>query len=307
MNSKQGLVRSARVWSAVLLCCSALVPDASALDNRDPNVLLHVDGGAVSADIQAAPLVEVARALKLKTGVTLHFPAPQMKNQVITTRFEKLALVAALQAILKNTNYALVTGPTKQGGNIQVYVYSQLPGHASNYSPVAGETEVAGQAADPASQSAGTQPEDRREPPAPPEVFDGDPAVRVRELEGRVAADGPQSLALILTATHDADPLVRSASEQLLLNDLRHVVPRETLSTIALSSERADLRLQALEVLAARQDQVHYARMTLDGALRDPDHTVRQRAEALLLELSASEPELSPSQGRAKPKTRSPR
>jgi hypothetical protein len=73
MNSKQGLTRSAGVRSAMLLCCSALVPDAGALDNGDPNLLLHVDGGSVSADIRAEPLVEVARALELKTGVTIHY------------------------------------------------------------------------------------------------------------------------------------------------------------------------------------------------------------------------------------------
>jgi hypothetical protein len=122
MNSKQGLTRSAGVRSAMLLCCSALVPDAGALDNGDPNLLLHVDGGSVSADIRAEPLVEVARALELKTGVTIHFPAPQVKDQVITARFENLALEAALRAILKNTNYVMFAEPTEQGVSIQVYV-----------------------------------------------------------------------------------------------------------------------------------------------------------------------------------------
>src|SRR5262245_61277701 len=111
MNRKQGLTRSASVWSAVLLWCSALVPDARVLAQGDPNVFLHVDGGAVSADIRAEPLVKVVRALELKTGVTMHFPALQVKDQVITARFEKLALVAALRAIFENTNYAIVTGP----------------------------------------------------------------------------------------------------------------------------------------------------------------------------------------------------
>ena len=73
MNRKRGLARSAGVRSAVLLCCSALVPSAGALDNGDPNLLLHVDGSSVSADIRAEPLGEVARALKLKTGATIHF------------------------------------------------------------------------------------------------------------------------------------------------------------------------------------------------------------------------------------------
>src|SRR4051794_22693873 len=131
MDRKKGLARSASVWSAVLLCCSVLVPDARALAQGNPKVLLHVDGGAVSADLRAQPLVEVVRALELKTGVTMHFPALQVKDQAITVRFEKLALVAALRAIFENTNYAIVTGPTEQGVGIQVYVYPKHPGEAS--------------------------------------------------------------------------------------------------------------------------------------------------------------------------------
>lgn len=272
----------------MLLCCSALVADAGALENGNPHLLLQVDGGSVSADIRAESLVEVARALALKAGVTIHFPAPQMKDRVITAQFEKLALEAALRVILKNTNYAMVAGPTEQGVGIQVYVYPSLPENASNRSPVAGETDVAGQAPDPAPQSAGTQSMDPTEAPAPPEVFDPDPTVRLRELRGTVASYGPQSLALVLATAQDSDPLVRSASEQLLLNDLRDVVPKETLSTIALTSQRADIRLQAMEALAERQDQSHHARMTLESALRDTDHQVQQRAESLLLELSES-------------------
>jgi hypothetical protein len=226
----------------------------------------------------------------------MHFLAPEVQEQVITVRFEKLALEAALRALLKHTNYAIVTGPTAQSGGIQVYVYPKLPGGASQPSPVAGATEETGPASPPAPQSAGTRAEEPREPPAPPEVVDPDPVVRVRELEETVAASGPQSLALLFAAAHDADPLVRSAAEQLLLNDLRHSVPKETLATIALSSERADHRLQALEALAERQEQAPYARMTLDGALHDPNPAVRQRAEALLLKLSASEPALATSQ-----------
>src|SRR5690349_13410251 len=112
MNRKQGLIRSASVWSAVLLGWSALVSDARALALEDPNVFLQVDGSAVSADIKAKPLGEVVRALELKTGVTIHFPAFQVKDQVITVRFEKLALIAALRALFERTNYAIITGPT---------------------------------------------------------------------------------------------------------------------------------------------------------------------------------------------------
>ena len=132
----------------MLLCCSALVPSAGALDNGDPNLVLHIDGGSVSADIRAEPLVEVARALKLKTGATIYFLAPQVKDQVITAQFKNLALDVALRAILKYTNYAMVARPTEQGAGIQVYVYPDFSEGASNHGPVAGEKNGVGQAPD---------------------------------------------------------------------------------------------------------------------------------------------------------------
>jgi hypothetical protein len=115
-----------------------------------------------------------------------------------------------------------------------------------------------------------------------------------------------QSLGIVLAAAQDADPLVRAASAQLLLTELRHVVPPEIFSIIAQTSERADLRLHALEALAERQEQASYTRMTLDGALHDPDSEVRQRAAALLRELATPAPAVSTRQGRAQPAARGP-
>jgi hypothetical protein len=144
------------------------------------------------------------------------------------------------------------------------------------------------------------------EPPAPREESDPDPAVRVRELEGTVASYGAQSLGIVLAAGQDADPLVRAAATQLLFTELRPVVPPEIFATIARTSERADLRLQALEALAERQEQAPSARMTFDGALHDPDPGVRQRAAALLQALSTSAPAVSTRPGRAQPEAKRP-
>jgi hypothetical protein len=124
------------------------------------------------------------------------------------------------------------------------------------------------------------------EVPTPSDVFNPDPAGRGEELKDAVASDGPQSLALVLAAAQDPNVVVRAASEQLLLNDLRDVVPRETLSTMALTSKRADIRLQALEALAERQQESRYVVMTLESARRDADPKVKQRAEDLLIKLS---------------------
>lgn len=277
--------------SAVLLYCSAIIiPSAVALDNKDATLSLQVADNSVSADIREAPLAEIARALEMKTGVTFHFQAPQVKDQEITVRFKNVALEAALRAILEKTSYAMATKPTKQGVDIQVYVYSEISKSASTHGRLAAsEIDVAGQAPDPTPQHAEAQPEDPIELPRPSDVFDPDPAVRARELEEIVAIHGPQSLAVVLAAAQDPDAQMRTVSVDLLLNDLRDVIPREDLATIAYRSEHPDIRLQALEALAEREDWLDHAHMTLDSALHDTDPQVQQRAEELLLELSKSE------------------
>lgn len=292
MNRTKGVVRSATVRCAMLLFCNVFIPGAHALDAGNSTLSLHVAAESVSADIKEARLVDVARALQLKTDATFYFQRPQVKDQIITARFENLPLEAALSVILEQTNHAVIA---EQDAGIHVYIYSEVSEDIATNRLVLDETAVDGQSLNVTSQLAETQAEDPQtedltEMPTPPDVFDSDPAVRARELEGIVAADGPQSLAIVLAAAQDPDVLLRSTSVRLLLNDLRDAVPREDLTRIAHRSDYPDIRLQALEALAEREDWPNHARMTLDGALRDSDPLIQRRAEELLLELSESEP-----------------
>ncbi|MGI9304684.1 MAG: HEAT repeat domain-containing protein [Gammaproteobacteria bacterium] len=282
MNSKQGLVQCC--LGIMVFYCSSLVADV------DSHMVLHFEDGFVSANISAEPLAEVARELEVKTGTAIHFQTSEAMEQAINVQFENLTLEAALRTILENTNYAMVTGSSEQGHGIQVYVHglsiSSLPGNASSESNVAVPEIIPER-----SQASALDP---TQLPAPPDVFNSDPTIRSQDLEGQVALYGPESLGLVLAGAEDSDALVRSTAEQLLLNNLRDVVPRGTLSTIALRSERAENRLQALEALAERKDELRHVRMTLDGALRDADPQVRQRAEDLLRELPEAEPASMP-------------
>lgn len=290
MRSKKRLARSASIRIAMLLCCSAIIPRLAALDKMDTTLLLQVAGGSVSADIRKAPLADVARELKMKTGATIHFQGSQLKDQLITAKFENVALEAALRAILENSSYVMITEPTEHVVGIQVYVYSKISEGASTEGLLAAsERNMARQALDQTPQQAEVRPEN---PTAlPPPVFNSDPAVRVNELEELVATQGPQSLAVVLAAVQDPDAEVRTKSADLLLNDLRDVVPRGDLATIAFRSERPEIRLQALEAMVEREDWSDHAHMTLDGMLHDTDPQIQQRAEELLLELSRSKPD----------------
>lgn len=285
MSRKKSQWGRASVCGAMLLCCSALAPTVAALDYGGARLSLRVDGDFVSANIRAMPLAEVARALEMQTDVAIHLRSSKLKDQEITARFENLNLEAALRDILKDTSYAMAPGPTERGVGIQVYVYSRLSGSASGHGLTTSETGADEKASYRQSQLAETRPKDATEIPVPPEAHP-DPAVRVLDLEDAVATYGPQSLPLVLAGVQDPDPAVRAASEELLLNDLHDAVPRATLSKMALTSQRADIRMRALEALAERRDELRYVRMTLDSARRDSDPEVQQRAEDLLLELS---------------------
>lgn len=283
MNIQQSLVIG-------LLCCSTSITDTNALDTENSTVLFDVDGDSVSADIKAKPLSEVALSLSLIADVKMHFAVPRVRDQVITARFEKLALEAALRTILKNTNYAMVAGKSEPEAGIQVYIYPNGSEVTASEHPPANETAMASSASSSITQEVNVIPADPSEVPPPPISADPDPAVRLQELENIVAAHGPQSLAQVLAVAQDLDPKMRSAAERLLLNDLRGVVPKEILSKIALTSEQADTRLQALEALAELHDQPNYVRMTLESAQHDTDIEVQQHAQNLLQKFSEQKP-----------------
>ncbi len=59
---------------------------------------------------------------------------------------------------------------------------------------------------------------------------------------------------------------------------------------MAMTSDHAEVRQQALEVMATERKDPEYTRITLDSALRDADPGVRQRAAELLGQLSESKP-----------------
>lgn len=286
MNHNRSLVRTLFMLSLILPWSGAFATETEAPDVKmDSDLLLQFEGDVVSANIQDKPLSEVAQVLKVKAGVIIRFQTLELKQHIISVKFDKLALKKALRTILKDMNYAMITALTEQGSNIQIHVTSKL-----DESESVSQRELAATKSDvgepPSEEELEIGPLSPEDLPAPPEVFDPDPAARSRELENAVALYGPESLPVVLAASSDPDAGVRDKSEQLLLNELSEAVPKETLATIAMTSESTDNRVQALEALVELEGQANYARMTLDSALRDPDTRVQQRAQALLQELS---------------------
>jgi hypothetical protein len=287
MAPVKSLARTVCILAVLLVLLGTAIDGAEGSQSAGPKMLLQVTGDSVSADIKGAPLAEVARALERKIGARIHFSAPWMKRQVVNARFEGLTPEAALQAILEGSSYALVAHSASGWDGMQIYLCATPPPNATDRDVALRETRVEASESDLEPQTA-SRPE--RDPPAPPDAVDPDPAVRTLELQGAVASYGQQSLPLVLAGIQDTDAAVRSAAERLLLDDLRDLVPKEILSRMALSSEHAEVRLQALEMMATERKDLEYTRITLDSALRDADPGVRQRAAELLGQLSEPNP-----------------
>jgi hypothetical protein len=285
MRSVNRLPGRAGIRAALLLILGIAVDGAEASQDGNPKLLLQVEGDSVSADIRGVSLAELARAVERKIGARIHFAAPWMKGQRVNARFAGLTPERAVQSLLAGNSYALVRPAADGKDGMQIYLCSSPPASDGHREVATREASPHDGPLDPESWSKSHLPADPRDPPSPPDEFDPDPASRTFQLQAAVAAHGQQSLPLILAGTQDTDTSVRSASERLLLDGLRNVVPKEVLSRMALTSDDADVRQQALEVIAAERNDPEYARITLDSALRDADPGVQQRARELLEQL----------------------
>jgi len=293
MKAKLSVRKGITFCSAMLLCCFASRPVLADADGLASGMSLYMNGNSLNADIRAKPLSQVARALENKTGIAIQFRAPGMDDLAITVRFEGLAPRAAVKAILKDASYAIVSKPSSDAGdqktNLRVLVYSVIPDTVSEHRPRDDERDELAEAPDLVSGLTGSGSEGPPDFADLPHAFDLDPAVRVSELEQAVGTPDSESLSLALASAHDADSEVRQTSEELLLNELRDLAPKEALSMMAGTSERTETRVRALEALAGRGKDLRHTRMTLDGALHDSDPVVRQRAKELLLDLEHAE------------------
>jgi hypothetical protein len=103
-----------------------------------------------------------------------------------------------------------------------------------------------------------------------------EPVNQIAELQAQVDEHGEDSLPLIIESLMDENVLVRAASVNLLLNDLREVVPADTLSRIALEGENPKDRIDALNLLVDHFGKSEVTQSTLEKALQDANRIVRK-------------------------------
>jgi hypothetical protein len=250
--------------------------------------LLRLADGLLSAEIDRRSLAEVANALEAVIDIRVRFQSSTARKQWVSRHFQGLAPRAAVRELLKDVNYAMLDKQTATGTQIVVHVYGPGTGKAKDVATAATDQRAATIADDGTTIQAPVPSPSTPNPmdlPAPPDPLVSDAAARILELRTAVATHGAQSIALVLEAANDPDAEVRSASAELLLDELREAAPQGDLTRLALSDKDPDIRVRALDALAQRESSWDQARMTLDGALHDDDQRVRQRAEELLAEL----------------------
>jgi hypothetical protein len=253
--------------------------------------LLRLADGLLSAEVDRRSLAEVANALEAVTDIRVRFQSSTARKQWVSRHFQGLAPRAAVRELLKDVNYAMLDKQTATGTRIVVHVYGPGTGKAKGVATTATDQRAATITDDetirePMSSSSVPNPMDL---PTPQDPLVSDAADRILGLRTAVATYGAQSIALVLEAANDPDAGVRSASAELLLDELRETAPQGDLTRLALSHTDPDIRVQALDALAQRESSWNQARMTLDGALHDDDPRVQQRAGELLAELPVPE------------------
>ena len=256
--------------------------DDAAKDEEPGSQLLRVDGSVMTADLNAITLGEVAGLLERNAGVRTRFASSEVQRLVISRRFEGKTIREGLREIFADTDYAMVQLDGAEGVRFQVLVYSRRPGTSGEGQVVGTDSGSTQQVAEGATGDvANASDAVGAELPLPLDAEHGSAEERVGALRLIAAAGGEQALGQVLAATNDPNPAVRSASAELMLEDLREVAPIADLSRLALQSEQVEIRLRALDALSERASESRYARITIDGARHDEDPRVRARAETL--------------------------
>jgi hypothetical protein len=266
-------------------------------DSRE-NLSLLIDKGLVSADIREAPLYRVMSELASLTGVYV-YTNPQLREKKVSVIFDNLNLESAIRRLLKGTNYALLydrkvdkADRYVDGNSISIYIVGSdsnlvFAKSVSNYEEE--DMTFPGKVAKPSEdfEKADNEVEISVSKLDHDVLIMGEPGDKIAGLQAQVSEHGEDSLPLILASMMDPDNEVREASVNLLLTELKEVVPNDALSELVLRSENPETRIDALRLLANREDENGVAQGTFELASMDSDPNVQQEARQMLTDLQA--------------------
>jgi hypothetical protein len=239
------------------------------------SVALQLRDGKLSARFRDWTLGTLCVELSRLTGMEIT-SSPDLTDTLVSDAFQELPLEQGLQRLFGTFDtFYFAQGSTSGAKLKSVWLYPRGRGRAMQ--------------------------------PVPPELWAStrdleaqltaeDPHERARAVDTLVERDrGPQTVDRVSQALTDADSEVRLRALDAILN-FELAVPSEAIATLTDDND-PEIRVRALEVLRflhAKTAQDASALMPLlEGALRDPDESVRQSARALLKDLQQDQPRAS--------------
>lgn len=263
------------------------------------NLSISIDKGMISAGIREMPLHEVMRKLASLTEVKIYVN-PLVREKKVSVIFDDLNLESAIRRLLKGTNYALlynrkIDGADKyvDGTSISIYIVPSKSNFAFAESISKSEEKHPAYRKKAAQPLENLQKADNEQEASITEIDHGVLSMherndRIAGLQAQVSEHGQASLPLILASMMDPDLAVQEASMNLLLNDLREVVPSDILSQVVITSGNPNIRIDALRLLTDRQEENDITQGTLELALMDSDPIVQKEAHKMLVDLTAN-------------------
>ncbi len=227
-------------------------------------------GQTFSAKIQGAPIVEVFQELNRQTGT--RFKIHGDPSTPVQAEFEHLPLQKGLQRMLHGRNHVLI-GTVREPGSADAPVSSIELYLLDGTWVTKGAVKTTRTATPPPTTT-------RQERSSQP----GDIEERIDALFDLIEEDPAQASEAVAIAARDPNLEVRRAALEAL-EYLEEMAPINVLTEMALEDEDPELRVEALELLAA--SDAESAISTLQLALKDPNEDIRQFARNMLQDLES--------------------
>jgi hypothetical protein len=278
------VARRTGVW-AVLVGLALLVVAPAHAEDPGPEpaaaraLRVTASRTGVSVTAREAPLEDLLRELSRATGVAVYFETNldrRITRQPVTVSYRNTSVESVLRHILKGTSFVFGYGPDRLD---EVRVFASGAGPYNRLAPATAGRARGG------SPGAGTDEEQEIAKLEKAALSDTDPGERASALARLGMLTDEARARSVALSVLDREQDLEVLREALNILELQDEVPRERLMTFVNGARPAEVRLQALDLLADTRSGDAAFRRLVSGLTRDRDAEVRERARELLEEL----------------------
>jgi hypothetical protein len=225
---------------------------------------IKVNNGLLTATVRSLPLSVVLEEVSRAGRVAIMMEDARARNQLVSLRVQDVPLDQGLLQILKGYDTFFFYGTGQQGAAVLQAVWVYPKGRGQGLAPIAPELW------------ASTKEIEKS-------VDDPNPEIRAKAIATLVSRRGAGAYDAVIAGLRDDDGHVRT---QALYGAVMAGVslPREILSTLALTDPSPNVRFLALEALAGDPNINALA----EQALADPSPQVQQKAQEILGQVGVS-------------------